>query len=70
MQTNKSATEYLHLENTNKETIHYNDQIFAVFRQRFIIFDDFKDDLGYFQEFLMVNKYPYIAYVVNRLNNV
>ena len=30
MQTNKSATEYLHLENTNKETIHYNDQIFVV----------------------------------------
>ena len=70
MQTNKSATEYLHLENTNKETIHYNDQIFVVFRQRFIIIDDFKDDLGYFHEFLMVNKYPYIAYVVNRLNNV
>ena len=45
MQTNKSATEYLHLENTNKETIHYNDQIFVV--QRFIIIDDFKDDLGY-----------------------
>ena len=30
MQTNKSATEYLYLENTNKETIHYNDQIFVV----------------------------------------
>ena len=30
MQTNKSATEYLYWENTNKETIHYNDQIFVV----------------------------------------
>ena len=66
MQTNKSAAEYLYQDNTNQETIHYNNHLFVV-RQ---LVDDFKDDLGYLQEFLMVNKYPYIAYVVNRLNNV